>query len=723
MTLYIHILYNYNSTEILESLGGSIIMSTIYEEELKSLQEVLSTLDDRIHKLESIPVYHGDNYTEQVLESMRELNRQNLRTGVQEPYFGRLDFREDGHLEPNPLYIGKVGVSDEAAKKPIVIDWRAPVASMFYSFNGGEELAFYQSPDGLVEGEVYLKRNIAIRKRELERVVDTYVKGSEDVSLTDEFLLYRLGENKDNKLKDIVSTIQSEQNEIIRAEKNIPLLIQGVAGSGKTTVALHRLAFLIYEYREQLQADRMIIFAPNSLFLDYISGVLPELGVGNIKQTTFPEWALRLLDNAVKLKQPEEKLKEAFSINRDNNKVMLDKLKGSIKFKSFIERSLIQFEENLVPTMNLELWDQAEITADEIKKWLLVEYKHYPLTKRRERLVARIKRWIEIELKKVEGTNEKKLLKKEANIRLNAYMKFWPKLSALSFYTSLMKRKEIVELLPEGLVRKTEKNCQKKEVNVEDLAPLLYIHHQLIGIEGKQKFHHVVIDEAQDFSPFQIYLLKEITLGNSFTILGDLSQAIYNYQGIEDWNDFKELFQETGYYELTRSYRSTKEIIEFANEVIKHAEVPVGLATPVFRSGEKVKVIATDDQITEIVKVLQDLGKGNLKTIAIIGRTDAECRSIHEKLLIAGINANVIEANQSKYAGGISVVPVYLAKGLEFDAVLLIDVDASHYKDSKYDAKLLYVGCTRSLHDLRIFYSGEASPLIQGIPEEFYESK
>ncbi|WP_144512315.1 UvrD-helicase domain-containing protein [Bacillus sp. FJAT-22090] len=696
-------------------------MSTIYEEEFKRLQEVLSTLDDRIHKLESIPVYYGDNYTEQVLEDMREINRQNLRIGAQEPYFGRLDFKEDGQLEPNPLYIGKVGVSDEEAKKPIVIDWRAPVASMFYSFNGGEELAFYQSPDGLVEGEVYLKRNIAIRKRELERVVDTYVKGSEDVSLTDEFLLYRLGESKDNKLKDIVSTIQSEQNEIIRAEKNSPLLIQGVAGSGKTTVALHRLAFLIYEYREQLQADRMIIFAPNSLFLDYISGVLPELGVGNIKQTTFPEWALRLLDNAVKLKQPEDKLREAFSINRDNHKVMQGKLKGSLKFQSFIEKCLTQFEESLVPATNLELWDQAVITIDEIKKWIL-EYKHYPLTKRRERLVARIKRWIEIELKKFDGTDEKKLLKKEANNRLNAYMKFWPKMSALSFYKSLMNRPDIVELLPEELVRETAKNCQKREVHVEDLAPLVYIHQQLTGIESKQKFHHVVIDEAQDFSPFQISILKENTLGNSFTILGDLSQAIYNYQGIEDWNDFKEVFKETGYYELTRSYRSTKEIIEFANEVIKQAEVPVGLATPVFRSGEKVKVIVTDDQMTEIIHVLQDLQKENLKTIAIIGRTEAECLSIYEKLQESGIDVNVIEANQRKYEGGISVVPVYLAKGLEFDAVLLIDVDAIHYKDSNYDAKLLYVGCTRSLHDLRIFYSGEASPLIQRIPKEFYES-
>ncbi|MCX2824819.1 DNA helicase UvrD [Bacillus pseudomycoides] len=698
-------------------------MSTIFEEELQRMKKTLSTMDEQLDKLEKIPVYYGEDFKEQILESMRESNRQNLRIGVQEPYFGRLDFQEDGQPEPNPIYIGKVGVSDEETMKPIVIDWRAPVASMFYSFTGGEELAFYHSPDGLVEGDVYLKRNIAIRKRELERVVDTYVKGSEDVSLADDFLLYRLGENKDNKLKDIVSTIQSEQNDIIRAEKNMPLLIQGVAGSGKTTIALHRLAFLIYEYREQLEAERMIVFAPNSLFLDYISSVLPELGVGNIRQTTFQDWALNTLDDAVKLKDTDEKLKEAFSINRDDKKVMLGKLKGTMKFKSFIEENIVQFEKNLLPTKDFEAWDKASITVEEIRKWMQVEYKHYPLRKRRERLVGRIKRWIEIELKKFEGTNEKKALKKEATKRLNAYMKFWPKMSPLSFYSSMMKQKEILEVLPEELVQETEKNCRKKEVYVEDLAPLIHIHHRLAGIEIGQKFHHVVIDEAQDFSPFQIYILKEITMGNSFTILGDLSQAIYDYQGIEDWNDFKEVFQETGYYELTRSYRSTKEIIEFANEVIKNAEIPVGLATPVFRSGEKVKVISTDNQFAAIVKTLQHMQSENVKTIAVIGRTDDECRDIYEKLTATGITANVIEANQSKYEGGISVVPVYLAKGLEFDAVLLIDVDEVHYKGTKHDAKLLYVGCTRSLHDLRIFYSGEASPLIQGIQEEFYESK
>ncbi|MFB5249005.1 3'-5' exonuclease [Bacillus mycoides] len=688
-------------------------MNNTFEEELKKMKDTLSTMDDQLEQLEKIPVYYGEDFKEQILESMRESNRQSLRIGVHEPYFGRLDFQEDGKEEVMPIYIGKVGVSDKDTMKPIVIDWRAPVASMFYSFTGGEELAFYHSPDGLVEGDVYLKRNISIRKRELERVVDTYVKGNEDVSHADDFLLYRLGENKDNKLKDIVSTIQSEQNDIIRAERNLPLLIQGVAGSGKTTIALHRLAFLIYEYREQLEAERMIVFAPNSLFLDYISSVLPELGVGNISQTTFSDWALRTLDGSVKLKQTEEKLKEAFSINRDEKKVMLGKLKGTLEFKSFIEERMIQFEKELVPTKDFEAWDKAVIPVEDVKKWMQVEYKHYPLKKRRERLVGRMKRWIEIELKKFGETNEKKLLKKEATKRLNTYMNFWPKMSPLSLYSSMLKSKEILELLPEELVQETEKNSRKKEVYVEDLPALIYIHHRITGIEIGQKFHHVVIDEAQDFSPFQVYVLKEITLGNSFTILGDLSQAIYDYQGIEDWGAFKEVFQETGYYELTRSYRSTKEIIEFANEIIKNAEIPVGLAKPVFRSGEDVKVIRAEDQFTEVLKTLQYLQTEDVKTIAVIGRTDDECRDIYEKLTNAGLNVNVIEADQSKYEGGISVVPVYLAKGLEFDAVLLIDVDEEHYKNTKHDAKLLYVGCTRSLHDLWIFHSGEASPLIK----------
>ncbi|CAM4379457.1 helicase UvrD [Bacillus manliponensis] len=693
-------------------------MKVIYETELQKMQQTLRQMDVQLERLKNTPIYYGEDITEQALENQREINRKNLRIAVQEPYFGRLDFQEDAQTNITPIYIGKVGLSDEETMQPIVIDWRAPVASMFYSFTGGDDLAYYHSPDGLIEGDIHLKRNIAIRKRTLERVVDTYVKGNEDTSITDDFLLYRLGENKDNKLKDIVSTIQSEQNDIIRAEKNMPLIIQGVAGSGKTTVALHRLAFLIYQYREQLKAEKMIIFAPNSLFLDYISSVLPELGVGDIKQTTFQDWALRTLEDAVSLKDTTKQLQQAFSVERDEDSIMIRKQKGTISFQQFIKEQLDQFEETLLPTKDFEAWDHAVIKKKDIQHWIQTEYKHYPIAKRRERVIGRMKRWIEMELKKIEEANEKKVLKKEATKKLSTYMKYWPKTSALSFYMSLMKKESITSVLPSMLVQETIKNCRKKEVQLEDLAPLIYIHHQLEGIAPGQKFHHVVIDEAQDFSPFQIFILKEVTLSNSFTILGDLSQAIYDYQGIDSWNDFTQLFQHAGYYELTRSYRSTKEIIEFANEIIRTANIPVGLANPVFRSGEKVKVLSAEDQFTSIVQTLKDMQKRNVKTIAVVTRTEEACREMYERLQEKGISVHMIEANQSKYEGGISVVPVYLAKGLEFDAVLLADVDDIHYKGTAHDAQLLYVACTRSLHDLWVFYSGTCSPLIQTISEE-----
>ncbi|MGG0240560.1 HelD family protein [Bacillus rhizoplanae] len=699
-------------------------MKEIYEQELEKLNNTLSQISHQLDKLESIPVYYGENFTEQVLETMRESSRQRLRIASQEPYFGRLDFQEEGHVQPSPIYIGKVGASDEETQQPIVVDWRAPVASMFYSFTGGEDVAFYDSPEGIVEGIVHLKRNIAIRKQTLERVVDTYVRGSDDLSLADDFLLYRLGENKDNKLKDIVSTIQSEQNEIIRAEKNVPLIIQGVAGSGKTTIALHRLAFLIYQYREQLRAEKMIVFAPNSIFLDYISSVLPELGVGDIYQTTFQNWALHTLENSVSVQSTDKQLQQAFSIHKDKDEIAAGKLKGSMDFQVFINQSLCNYEKSIVLTKDFEPWDYSVLQGEVIQQWFETEYKHYPLGKRRERIVARMKRWIEMELKMISDTNKKKQLKKQATQRLNSYLKFWPKMNALSFYSMLMKQEDILCVLPTELVKETAKNCRKKEVALEDLSPLIYIHHYLEGITPGQKFHHVVIDEAQDFSPFQLSILKEITLGNSFTILGDLSQAIHEYQGIHDWQQFQDVFyQNAQYYELTRSYRSTKEIIHFANEVIQNANIPVGLANPVFRSGESVKIISTNNQFQSVLSTVKTMQEQHVKTIAIIGRTEEECREIHGKFKEVGISTNIIEANQTKYEGGISVVPVYLAKGLEFDAVLLIDVDEAHYKQTKQDAKLLYVGCTRSLHDLWIFYSGTCSPLIQQIPKDLYEER
>lgn len=236
-----------------------------YQEELHKLEETMKEIDLQLQNLAQIPVYNGPDHTEQVLESIRSDRRRKLTAAHPEPYFGRLDFQESGKSQPSPLYIGKVGVERDSSNELMVVDWRAPVASLFYSFTGGVDGASYDSPDGTVEGLVYLKRNLVIRKQILQRVVDTFDRSSDRMAVTDEFLLYRLGENKDNKLRDIVSTIQSEQDAIIRAVKNSALIIQGVAGSGKkTTVALHRLAFLLYQYRDQVKAERMIIFLPRT---------------------------------------------------------------------------------------------------------------------------------------------------------------------------------------------------------------------------------------------------------------------------------------------------------------------------------------------------------------------------------------------------------------------------------------------------------------------------
>lgn len=704
-----------------------------YREELQQLEQTAAEIERQLNKLETIPRYAGEDLTEQVLEDVRERTRSSLRIATGEPYFGRLDFQQDEREEPNPLYIGKAGVADELSGEPLVIDWRAPAASMFYSFTGGDEPAYYQSPEGLIEGLIHLKRNIVIRKQNLQRVVDTYIKGNDDLSVSDEFLLYRLGENKDNRLRDIVSTIQSEQNDIIRAPKNTPLIIQGVAGSGKTTVALHRLAYLIYEYRENILAEKMIIFAPSRMFLDYISNVLPELGVGGIQQTTFNEWALDLLDHEIRLIDPSEKFIRWFALGPDRPELTeesAERFKGSTRFMKRIEECFDRYEELAVPDKEFAAWDGKILDKEKVQGWF-AEQNGSPIARRRERIMSRMKSWIDSEVKKIPERHRQSDFRKKANQHLRSYFKSWPEHTPLSFYKSLFNKTKKPDYVPESfftdipqsIIKTTFQNCKSKKLEQEDLAPLVFIHQRLHGIDKKEKFHHVVIDEAQDFSSFQIAVLKAGTSGNSFSIMGDLSQGIHDYQGIGEWDDFLTLFDgKAQYFQLEKSYRSTMEIIHFANGVISAGTDPVNLADPVFRSGEEVKVVhlQSENRIDSLISTIRKLQDKEINSIAVIGRTEEECFKLHEKFEEAGLAIHLIHSGQREYDGGLSILPIYLAKGLEFDTVLLIDVDAEHYERTERDAKLLYVGCTRSLHDLWLFYSGDKSPLLQHVNEDLY---
>lgn len=691
------------------------VQSALVEEQLR-LTEALEEIDKQHSEIG--PRYHGDSFVEQVLDAKRQETAERLALLGNEPYFGRLDFKEEKKQRTIPHYIGKRGMDRRDSGEPYIIDWRAPVASLFYSFTGGDEPVDYEAPVGIIHGEILQKRNIFIREKRLQRVVDSYVRGGDNLGQTDEFLLYRLGEKKDNRLRDIVSTIQAEQDRIIRAPRHMALIIQGAAGSGKTTVALHRLAYLLYNYQGQIRAERMIILAPNTMFLDYISGVLPELGVGNVEQTTFVEWVMELLGGQVKLSEQTEGAQwfSVQTIKPVSGDQTSGRYKGSIYFKEWIDRALREYEQNYLQDIDFEAWDGRVLNQRQIRQWFDHEYGHYPLAARRERLIGRMKRWLEMQLAEVADPKKRKERSKSAKQRLQAYLKKHPEIVPFKLYRSLFEQPN--DEIPKQVFQDTKVYLKRGFVKVEDLAPLGWIHYTYHGADGHW-FDHVVVDEAQDASPFQIALLGAYMREPSFTILGDLAQGIHSYRGINRWEELRDVFAEgqTSYHELIQSYRSTLEIIEFANRILPFTETGLPLAQPVFRSGEPVAVIemkSGDYIVTRIQTFIHENRDRGMQTFAIIGRANEDCSLIYDALSQVESQVTFITEGQNEYRGGISVVPIFLAKGLEFDAVLLLDVDSQRYSATPQDAKLLYVGCTRALHYLTILYQGEISPLIDG---------
>ncbi|WP_413377535.1 HelD family protein [Alkalihalobacillus sp. 1P02AB] len=675
-------------------------------EEIKVLEENLAILTRQYKQLQEIPPYTGEDFNLQVLEASRQRQKAALEIALKEPYFGRLDFEDFDEGQVGQHYIGKTGITDEETGNILIVDWRAPVASLFYAFSGSEDDVYYESPDGLVDGEIHLKRNLIIRENNVQRVVDSYVRGQQETSGGDEFLLYKLGEQKDNRLRDIVATIQGEQNKIIRHPRSEVVIIQGVAGSGKTTVALHRLAYLLYEYREQIRAERMIIFAPNSVFLDYISQVLPELGVGDIQQTTFSTWALTTIDDPKLKLIPIHERRRLYFETRTNEQIDNDWNKRTHSFKEKVDKELVKLEVEWLPTEDFEPWPGVIFRNKQLLRWINEDFKEAVAVTKFERTKARIKRWIEIEVKRFDDQKEQQQAKKKANEQLRSYLRKWKNEKPYDLYIRILKNLGKSELAP-----------KRDQLELEDLAPLLHIQQKWSGIDKEKRFDHVVIDEAQDFSPYQLAVLKERTRGQSFTILGDLSQGIHSNEGIEEWQSFIDLFGETktAYFEMDKSYRSTYEIIEFSNIILSHLENRPTYAKPVFRSGDDVNLQAVnkEEEVQSIVSWVNTMQSKGMNTVAIITRTEKETNSYYDQLKEQIPDLTVVSSQDQSYQGGLSILPVYVSKGLEFDAVLVIGADEQNYPKEPLATKLLYVACTRALHQLEIMYSGTLSRLLQ----------
>lgn len=706
---------------------------------------------DEIHQafidldfLDSSQSYISILVTTQLLEYGQEHFYQ-LNKGLEKPYFARIDFKEKDSQDFKRYYIGKVSLLTQEDQEPLILDWRSPIASLYY--DGRLGAVDYQTPTETIQGELGLKRQFTIEEGQLLEMGDI------DITTNDAFLQASLEANVDHRLKDIATSIQAEQNQVIRAEMT-PLIVQGVAGSGKTTIALHRMAYLIYTYADRFIPENFIILGPNRLFINYISEALPELGVERVTQTTLIDFMFELIGKSVKLKldAPEEKL---FRLLEDNNQSSLyssniigaSEYKGSIQFKNTLDHYVNQLQEHFVPNVDFMLGSYVILEAEEVQRIFLEEYSFLSLQRRVEMikklLINKLKASKEPILKQIEDEFNREIrevrsstefepevqrekavalvdlrnvaltkLKNTAKTAVKKYLTLFPKINLLNHYQQILTDPDVFtdnsEKGPEKAV--LEYMCSSSlelisqgKLELEDLAPLAYLKYLLLGYKEKFDVSHVFIDEAQDLSVFQLYTLRTILKTDMFTIFGDLAQGIHAYRGIKSWEQVKQdVFPnlDCNYLTLEQSYRTTIEIMEYANKVIEKVKSSdILLAKPVIRHGNPPQ-IQNFKSVKALVHALEkeleiQLASG-YKSIALIGKTLKECKLLKKSLTTP---YEILQGDEALYEGQVLIVPSYVAKGLEFDVVLIFNIH-EHYSDEDLDLKLLYVAITRARHRL-----------------------
>jgi len=735
----------------------------------KSLERALEKRKKVSNELENVQRHmSGDSsadYTSIMVNTLLQdtlaLKVKNLYTARSKPYFARIDFKENGASKTEQLYIGKMSLAKDEDQEIIIVDWRAPIANLYYEGRLG--LSSYICPDGNIEGELLLKRQFAINNGKLEEIFDI------DITTNDEFLQTYLGANAENRLKEIVSTIQEEQNRIVRAPMWKPLIVQGVAGSGKTTIALHRIAYLIYTFEKSFEPENFMIIAPNRLFLNYISEVLPELGVERVKQTTFEDFAMELIGKKFKLTDANDKLNMFVNHNATEEQIMNNNLvkqasvlKTSMYFKDIIDEYIKEIELSFIPKQDIMLGTKIIFPYEEINELFLTQYGMWPIAQRmneiKKSISTRLKTSKQQFISQIESECDRKVaiaratvsnekdrqklilsafekrdsvlekIEKASKTLVKDYVDSLPKLSPYQYYRDLMENADTFERMVgkysnqevrEFTRQYTLKILDSKMLELEDLAPIIYLKYKIYGMDEKIPVRHIVIDEAQDFSAFQFYVLKKIVKDSSFTVLGDLCQGIHSYRGVRQWEEIvNEVFEgkKCEFLTLEQSYRTTVEIMEAANNVIGKLQNNEFLrAKPVIRHGGPVEVIPRNnitDISEDIVQRIKQYKKDGHRTIAVICKTMDECEKILPLLKKADKNISIITGNEKEYKSGVVIVPSYLSKGLEFDVVIVSNANNQNYTENELDIKLLYVAMTRPLHKLCIYYIGEKSLLL-----------
>jgi DNA helicase II / ATP-dependent DNA helicase PcrA len=692
---------------------------------------------------------------------LAETELKRLESIVSKPYFARINFTNSSENKEEILYIGKASLFDRVNQTPIIVDWRSPVANVYYDGRLGD--VSYEAYGETQTGFLSLKRQYEI--------MDGLLKEIRDIDLTthDELLQKSLTGKADNRLTEIVATIQNEQNEVIRASLKHPIIVQGAAGSGKTTIALHRISYFLYTFGYQFPPEKLMILAPNKLFIDYISAVLPELGVNKINQTTFIDFMRNSLGKKIKLFSPNKKLITLLEDNGKSRTIQwVSGYKGSLEFKELINRYIEDIELKMAPTQDFIVEHSCLMKGQKINRLFLREYTYLPIYKRLDKIKnilandLKIKKAImlskittryddalektlysgmEAEKRKqkvvyIMSVKEERIAKieQDSKVVIKNYMKPFAKKDIFTLYKELMTSEECLKkystTLSDKECRVLSNYCQKiftkDAFELEDLAPLFYLKAKLEGIEEEYKMRSIFIDEAQDYSYFQFAALKEGFETELFTIVGDLAQGIHSYRGLNSWEPLlKEIFPNANYQALQKSYRTTVEIMNLANDILKIMGKDLPEVEPVIRHGERPQYKMIDPTNQHLVRELveQDiklLKEEELNSIAIIGRTDRECERINKILENSHLPVQLLEEQQDMKKGSVVILPSYLSKGLEFDAVLILCLEEP-YRQVELDIKLLYVAMTRPMHKLYLYGSDSSNFLLNKVDFLHYD--
>lgn len=787
----------YSST-LLKTFLGVFFMNSNFEAEQQRLTNVMKIISEEINRLEDetsrrkneviqirkhfwdevkVNTDTFDDYLETIIGLRQEVQALSVSQGTHRhaskrlstlqrmqdvPYFGRIDFLEKDTSVPEQIYIGISTLRDASGENFLIYDWRAPVSSLYYDYQPGP--AKYTTPGGIVQGKLEKKWQYLIRGGLLHSMFDT------SITIGDEILQEVLGKESNKKMHNIVATIQQDQNKIIRYDKGRLLIVHGAAGSGKTSAAMQRIAYLLYKYRGHLLADQIILFSPNKMFNSYVSNVLPELGEENMQQVTFQEYLQYRLKKESQLETPFDQLE--YVLTQKNSSFYSLRI-ANIQFKATTTffKALHRYQQSLafsgMQFNDLLFRGKSIITSSQIAEQF---YNHNGSLRFHQRL-EKVKDWLIMELKKIEKKERDKLwveeeiellsndayhrahrilaekrgftrerlaeyeMEPKALARLIVHQKLKPLRKQVKtlrfihfkelykqFFTDSEKvKKWIGEEMPANwadISQLTVNMLEQDRLYYEDATPYLLLKELIQGFQSNSTIKHIVVDEAQDYSPFQFEFLKHLFPNAKMTVLGDFNQAIFAHaREMIDFTQLTNLYgqDETKIFNISRSYRSTKPIIEFTRSLLSNGDQII----PFDREGEipVLKQVSNRNELhRSIADKISDLRNRNFNSIAIICKSAAESRHAYEGLSMIE-DMKLLKSNSLEYEGGIVVIPTYLSKGIEFDAVIIYDASEEVYGDESL-SRTFYTACTRAMHKLIVYSVGQPCRLLQKAREE-----